>query len=295
MTSPALADTFLAVSKQAWDARTRDPLALQARLFERAAQARERWPGVTLDDDVFVAHVAACAPDLTDPADALDSLHTDDLFLAGACGRGDSRALRHFEKQVLPAAEPAIARIDRDPVFIEDAVHEVRVRLLVDSDQGPARIRSYLGQGPLRSWVSVIAMRTAYSLKRKKPPELARDEELLEAIPFEGTSPELKVLRKDIAGPFRAAFDEALAGLEARERNVLRLYLLDGMPSEVIGRMYGVHRATVARWISGAHAAILEATRRKLTAELGLIGKDLDTLMRLVAGNLEVSLATVLR
>ena len=59
--------------------------------------------------------------------------------------------------------------------------------------------------------------------------------------------------------------------------------------------MYGVHRATVARWIASTHEQLLGETRRRLTAELGVIGKDLDTLMRLATRGIEISIATVLK
>ncbi len=295
MDATALADTFLELQREAWDAQARSAPRLHALIAERAAQARAAWPGVELEDSLFAAHLAACCPDETDPEAAVAGLQTDDLFLAAACARGDSRAIRHFERTVLPAAEPAIARIDASREFVEDALHEVRIRLLVDGEQGPARIRSYLGRGPLTSWVRVVAMRTSYGLKRAKPAEVPEEIERLAALPFEGTSPELSALRRDFAGPFHEAFKAALDALDARERNVLRLYLLEGVPSEVIGRMYGVHRATVARWIAGTHQQLLSETRRRLTAELGLIGKDLDTLMKLVSSGLEISIATVLR
>ena len=138
-------------------------------------------------------------------------------------------------------------------------------------------------------------MRTAYGLKRGLPKEQPTSDALLDALPFEGTSPELLSLRRDFARPFHEAFTAALATLGPRERNVLRLYLLEGVPSEVIGTMYGVHRATVARWIASTHEQLLGETRRRLTAELGVIGKDLDTLMRLATRGIEISIATVLK
>lgn len=294
MSAQGLAATFLAISRESWDARA-DEDALAALLRERAAAAREAWPGVELSDAAFAAHVAGCAPDRTEPLAAIAALETSDLFLACACARGDGKAIRHFERRVLPLAEPAIARVDPSPDFVDEALHEVRVRLLVDGEQGPARIRSYLGRGPLSHWARVVATRIAYGLKRQRPPEQPAPEELFEALPFDGTSPELRSARADLAGPFHAAFSAALGGLDVRERNVLRLYLLENVPSEVIGTMYGVHRATVARWIAGAHEQVLAETRRRLTAELGVIGKDLDTLMRLAAHGVEISIATVLR
>jgi len=294
VTSDGLADTFLALQREAWDARADDPAALAAAIEEAARQGRARWPGVEIEADRFAAHLARCAPDETEPRAAVEAMHAADLYLACGCALGDPRAIRRFESDVLPAAEPAIARIDSATGFVEDALHEVRIRLLVDGEQGPARIRSYLGRGPLTSWVRVVAMRTAYGLKRARPPE-AEDAELIDALPFEGTSPELASLRRDFAAPFAAAFRAALSDLGTRERNVLRLYLLEGVPSEVIGTMYGVHRATVARWIAGTQQRVLADTRRRLTAELGLIGADLDTLMRLVDRGLEVGIATLLR
>lgn len=295
MTEAALADTFLALQREAWDARVEDAEALHRAIADAAAEAREAWPGVALDDDRYAGHLAACAPDETDPRAAIRDLHTTDLFLAFACSRGDSKAIRLFETKVLPGAKPAIARVDSSAEFVDEALHEVRIRLLVDGENGPARIRSYLGRGPLASWVKVVAMRTAYGLKRVKPAEVPEDVQQLAALPFDGTSPELASLRRDFAGPFHAAFRAALDGLDARERNVLRLYLLEGVPSEVIGKMYRVHRATVARWIASTHERLLSETRRRLTADLGLIGKDLDTLMKLVSSGIEISIATVLR
>lgn len=289
-----LGATYLAVSREAWDARA-DESALGALLRARAAEARAEHPGVELSDEVFAEHVAGLAPDETDPLAAIAAMPTNDLFLACACARGDSKAIRLFEKRVLPLAEPAIARIDPSEDFVDEAIHELRIRLLVDGEQGPARIRAYLGRGPLAHWVRVVAMRIAYGLKRQRPVEEPAPEELFAALPFEGTSPETKSLRADLARPFHEAFTAALASLDVRERNVLRLYLLEGVPSEVIGTMYGVHRATVARWVAATHEHLLSETRRRLAAELGVIGPDLDTLMRLATRGIEISIATVLR
>jgi predicted DNA-binding protein (UPF0251 family) len=64
---------------------------------------------------------------------------------------------------------------------------------------------------------------------------------------------------------FRRAFHEALDMPEVRERNILRQHVLDGMTFEQMGRLYGVHRATVCRWMSAVHQKLLTGTRQKLT------------------------------
>src|SRR5690349_8750640 len=60
--------------------------------------------------------------------------HAPDLYLCCACLEGDSRAQRIFEKQVLPAAVKAVARIKADDEFIQEALQLLRTKLLV----GPA-------------------------------------------------------------------------------------------------------------------------------------------------------------
>ncbi len=289
-----LAETYLAVQRDAWDARSSDPRALSAAIATIVDSGRAAWPGVEIDPATLAAYLAERAPDETEPLSALATMHTADLYLACACARGDARAIAHFEEKILPHAEPAIARIDKDPAFVRDTVHEVRVRLLVDGEAGPARIKSYLGRGPLTSWVQVIAMRTAYSAKRMKPAEAPEDAGELALIAFEGEDAELSRMRRELAGPFARAFSEALASLGARERNILRLYLLEGVSSEAIGRMYRVHRATVARWIARIHETLLSETKKKLGRELALSGHELESFMRLVTSRLEISIATVL-
>lgn len=288
-----LGETFLSVQRAAWDARADDPRALSAALDRVVEDGRAAW-GVELAPEILAAYLAERAPDQTEPLAALRAMQTTDLYLACACTRGDAAAIARFEASILPAAEPAIARIDRDPGFVADTLHEVRVRLLVAED-GPPRIAAYLGRGPLTSWVQVIAMRAAYSAKRAKRADAPEDADQLAALPFEGDDAELARMRDELAVPFKRAFGEALAALDARERNVLRLYLLEDVSSEAIGRMYRVHRATVARWIARIHEQLLSDTKKRLSRELRLSGKELDSFMRLVNSRLEVSIATVLR
>ena len=95
--------------------------------------------------------------------------------------------------------------------------------------------------------------------------------------------------------PFAKVFAEALDALSARERNVLRLYLIDGVSAEVIGKMYRVHRATVARWITRARQTVQRETRRRLHAAVKLDGTSFESVVGLMWDGLDLSLATFLR
>ncbi len=81
---------------------------------------------------------------------------------------------------------------------------------------------------------------------------------------------ELSLIKVHYRSEFKAAFEAALATLSSRERNVLRLHILDGLNIEQIGTLYKAHRATVARWIAASRKKIDEGTRRALADKLKL-------------------------
>lgn len=290
----ALADTFVAAHGVASSSAMVDRNALDASLREIAARARATWPGVDLDEETFAAWVAERVPDEVDPVSALGALHAVDLYLACGCARGDARAVSHFEDKIMPSALPAIARIDPDRAFGREIAEQVRVRLLVDGEDGPARIRNYIGRGPLTSWVQVAAMRLAYGEKRGRRDVHPVDLDRLAGLPIAGDDAEMAQIRAQFAEPFARAFREALTELPARDRNVLRLHLLEGLSTDTIGKMYRVHRATVARWIAATHDALLSATKKRLARDLGLRHGELESFVRLLSSQLEISIVSAL-
>ena len=46
------------------------------------------------------------------------------------------------------------------------------------------------------------------------------------------------------------AFAKAIAGLDARERGLLRLHVVHGLSATAIAGVFGVHRATAKRWLA---------------------------------------------
>src|SRR5439155_27001611 len=78
--------------------------------------------------------------------------------------------------------------------------------------------------------------------------------------------PETALLRARYASAANEALREAFASLDARERNLLRQHFVDRLSIDDLGPLYGVHRATVARWLERAREA-LEARTRKLLME----------------------------
>jgi RNA polymerase sigma-70 factor, ECF subfamily len=262
-------------------------------VLEKAlADAVGAHPRIALDRTAFAEYVAERMPEAATD-DEIVATHLADLYLAFGCAKGDTGALEIFERRILDGVEPAVARIDRSTEFAKEIAHELRIKLLVAERDQPPRITRYLGRGPLRSWVQVAAIRAAYDRKRRDKNNVGSDDGLMDAPWCD--DPELRALRDESRGLLKTALDEGMRALSVRDRNVLRLYLIEELPSEAIGRMYRVHRGTIARWIAGAHESLLSHVRRALLREKGLGPEQLDSLLRLAGSQLSVSLSILLR
>ena len=71
--------------------------------------------------------------------------------------------------------------------------------------------------------------------------------------------------------------------------------MLDGLTIDEIAPMYGVHRATAARWIASAKQDVLARTRKQLMTELHLDAGEVDSLIRLVQSRIELTDESLLR
>ena len=107
--------------------------------------------------------------------------------------------------------------------------------------------------------------------------------------------PELAFLKSHYRDEVHRALKDALAGLDADERNVLRLHFLDGLSTERIAVVYGVHRATVARWVSRGREALLRGTHQLLTERLRIGRGEVESLIGIVQSQLGLSLSSIFR
>jgi RNA polymerase sigma-70 factor (ECF subfamily) len=88
---------------------------------------------------------------------------------------------------------------------------------------------------------------------------------------------------------FRAAFRGAVETLPAKEREILRAHFVDGQTIDQLGEANGVHRATAARWVDRARRSLVAAIRRTLMNELRVDESTYQSLLRLVASRLDLS------
>jgi RNA polymerase sigma-70 factor (ECF subfamily) len=251
----------------------------------------ERWPLVRLSFGDFAAHIAGLQAETDAPSDADLALHASDLYLVTACVGRDANALAALERDFLSDVPRAVARVDPGPAFGVEVAQVLRERLLCPPLE---RLRHFTGIGSLASWLRVAAKRLAVDLKRREGSSRRRAEQLSVALANADRDPEWQLIRRRYRAPLETALRAALDGLAARDRVILRLYLLRGDNIDAIGRIYGVHRATIARWIVSAQRRILEAVTGCLEQELGFSPEECRSLARDLKSGLELTLERML-
>ena len=255
-------------------------------LAEALARARQAWPRLVLDPDAFLAWLA---PKLVDRAGSA-GLRIEALALAFACAQGDAAAIATFEREHGHDIDVALARLH----VPGSAVADVRQRVLARLFAGPsAKIASYSGTGELGHWVRTVAARVAVSSQRGRAP-LDRVVATPSAVPDSPRDPELDWLRRQYQHEFRTAFGAALAGLDEDDRVLLRFKFVDGLTLDDLARLYGIHRATVARRVAALREDLVRATREQLGGPLRVRRQDLESLVRLVRSDFELSLSRLL-
>ena len=262
------------------------------RLDAGIAEARARWPELAgLDiDDAFVDAVAARVEGESDLAAAVTRLALPDVYLVTAVLLGQRGALAAFEQLVRDETVRAVARLGANAPAAEDVVQELLVKLLV----APAKLAAFGGHGALHAWLRVAAVRTAISLTRRKHEDPLADDELMR-FADDADDQALAFLKSSYRAEFKRAFAETFAALPRRSRALLRLQILDQLTLEDIGAFYQVSRATAARWLADARAALVAGTRDRLVTTLAINTDELAELMQLVASTLYSTLPRLLR
>jgi RNA polymerase sigma-70 factor (ECF subfamily) len=253
-------------------------------LSEHYAAARAAWPEIDLAEDVFSAHVQARCGAEAPPAE-----RAPDLYLACACAQSVAGAADALVRAYEADLRKAVGRIDSRPAFVADTVQATLEHVLTRRGQEPPRIAGYEGRAPLRSWLMAATVRVALNFRRGKA---QRPHETLdrEAEAVAEAAPELGMLRARFKEPFEEAIRRGVAGLSRRDRALLRLHLVERMGIDGLAKSYNVGRATAARWLVAARAALLEKTREHFCREERVAESDFRSIAAALESVLEVSL-----
>jgi RNA polymerase sigma-70 factor (ECF subfamily) len=245
-------------------------------------QGTRRWPAIHLEPDAFETFVKGR------DASALET-NGEELFLACACAGRDRRALEVLQREYLARVGDYVAKTDPSPAFAD----EVRALLFEKLIVGES-IAEYSGAGPLGAFLRIAAARTALNLRRGKKNAPAEDDAPLK-LKTAQPDPELDYLKSRYGKEFREAFRKVLGTLDAREKNLLSLYYLDGMSSPALAQAFKVHQATVRRWLEDVRERIVKETHGLLKERLELSSAELKSLMKVLHSQLEQSISRFLR
>lgn len=258
--------------------------------IEHHRAGRAAWPGVDLDAGVFDRHLAALAHDGEPPPERA----AGDLYLACACASGVPAALDAFEAAFGGMLKRAVARVDSSDAFVSDAMQAVREHLLVGESDAPPRIASYSGRSTLGTWLKIVAVRRAINLRRRKGDAPHEPLSAAAAALAHTMTPELGILRARYKEPFEGALRAAVRRLAARDRDLLRLHLVERTSIDGVAATYRVSRATAARWAAAARESLLKETRRLFREQTGVNDSEFLSIVRALQSDLDVSIASQL-
>jgi RNA polymerase sigma-70 factor (ECF subfamily) len=190
-------------------------------------------------------------------AEFFRGLRVGDLVLARACARGNERAWEHFVavyRQPLTRAAIAITGSETLGRDLADQLYAELYGLNEREGQRRCPLVSYRGRGSLMGWLrTTLAQRHVDHLRR------TRREEPIEEYDAPASDPpprELSLLER--------AIEQVIAGRNAEERYLLAAYYLDEQTLLQIGRVLGVHEATVSRRLRRAAGEIRKQILRNL-------------------------------
>jgi RNA polymerase sigma-70 factor (ECF subfamily) len=246
------------------------------------------WPSLALEPSIYLRHLADKLRERADElADrVIRAMPAADLYLAAGCTSGVPAAIAAFQATVLPVVRPALQKLGLPDAIIDETEQRTSIMILVGDPDRPA-IARYQGRGTLKSWVRSIAVRTGRRLAGKNE---TGPHEQIDLAALNVHDPELALLRERYREQAHTALLAAVNALTERQRNVLRQYYLDGLTIDQLAALYRVDRATTARWVIAARTDVLSGVRTHLAAALGANTEEIDSILRLVRSQLELSL-----
>lgn len=229
-----------------------------------------------------------------DLARPLSSEGIRELCVAFAAQRGIGSALSELRARVDAVTRRVGGKHGASAAQVDELRQAVESSLFIGAGGPPGALR-FSGRGPLDAWLHASAVRIYWRTRDSDRRETTDTPDLVGGLEDNLVDPELALIRAHDGGEFIRAFRGAVASLTSRERNLLRLYVLQGKSLEAIGHAYGVHLATVSRWLSTCREQLLRRTRERLAESLRASPSELESLIRVLDGRIELSLSSALR
>jgi RNA polymerase sigma-70 factor, ECF subfamily len=186
-----------------------------------------------------------------------------DLVLAKACAAGHERAWEHFMAQYSqPLVRAAVAISGSETVGkdLADAFYAELYGLTTREGQRKCPLDSYQGRGSLLGWLRTTLAQRFVDHYRRTYREESLEEQMLDAPGSDNAAPPESAMLASLSDAVRAA----LRNESAEERFLLAAYYLDGRTLAEIGKLLGVHEATISRRLRRSTETVRKQLLRNL-------------------------------
>lgn len=242
----------------------------------------------------------------------IDSLHADDLCLVLACERGDETAWTDLFEGYNTTVKSAARSVSGNEPSAEELAQSIWAELhgLKSRDDGrPAgKLSYYSGAGSLGGWLRAVVGQLAVDRHRREARLVQTEEDVdldrltqvanAEARPFSVLhslpNPEDTLTASMAARDTEQALAEALKGLDAEDRLLVKLYYFDGLRLREAGAVLGVHEATASRRLARIHGEIRKRVETILMVQHGWTQAEATRTLGEVAAHLQLEIQPLL-
>ncbi len=282
------------------------------RLISRASDSRglsaaDIRPRIVASLEKYIAR-SESGTERPDIVAFVDEIRPDDLFLVAACERGDERAwedlVANFDSTVRSAARKMTSNAE-DAEDLASSIWAELYGLRQDAEGNKkSKLGYYSGRGSLAGWLRAVVSQLAVDEFRKQAKfvqieenrefenlaESASNNSNNEQVLHHADDPEQLLTEKRMSADVSAALRDAMAGLEAEDKVILKLYYFDELKLKEIGAAFGYHEATASRKLVRIQAEIRRSVERSLKKEHGWSDGEVKKHLSETAESLGISL-----
>lgn len=251
--------------------------------MQRLAAAATQWPTLTAPPDDLAAGLTVLA---AQHQLALDAVDAAEVYLFVAWQGNPEAAIAAFAAKYRSLIGAVAARVGLNPNDHNDIVSVLMQRLFVGDAQQPGKFASYVGRGQLGGLVRVAATRLALTMVAGKDRNAA---ELSAHTPVDERGIADRLAKVELQALLKRALEQSAGALTERQRAILRMHYVKQASIDDIAAVYRVHRATAARWLLDARAALVDTAREKFLLCAALEQQELVEVASLIESQLSMS------
>jgi RNA polymerase sigma factor (sigma-70 family) len=191
--------------------------------------------------------------------------HSEDLALAQACLAGEDAAWSRFEAMYRTPIVSLLMSRGAGFAEAEDLVAELLMDLGGFGKKPEPLLKNFLGTGPLKSWLSTIAMMRLIAVRRRKRlfVDLSGADGYGDLIEHTEAPCGTSVL-SDLQQAMRRSLLRAWRQCPAEMRVMLQLLHIEAITQREIARLWGWHESKVCRTLDAALRGIRKATMAEI-------------------------------